>query len=338
METLECIICENCRNLVYGEGRKAKKCPNCHSIYTGKEVGVPITGEIHLESRIPERNETEMLKNTVFKRKKLSPGEIKLGIILILCGIIIPPIAIAFGIHVFSNYIGPGVIFWGGGAFIVAIGAIVAFFVGFYFLLREPRKKSLVNVFEWVWSESYGEIFSADSKNEYKNAYGSVIRCVPDKISDTVNLESLKEYLLKMKNYCRAFLDEKSKGLNLSCQLNFKFKFKKPLIMDEWTSAWALSNIIIENENNLGSYVKAATGSFTITKTLSCKQGDYECKLNVASVSIKIYGYYIKSGKYWFPYDLMPKIKEMETFDFVKKTLPEELINAAEEERYSDDI
>jgi hypothetical protein len=310
MAAIECIICENCRNLVYSEDIKAKECPHCNSIYTGKEIGIPIMGEIHLESRTPKRVEIDLLKNTKFKRKKLSLGEMKLGIILILCGIIITPIAIFFGIYVFANYIfrNWGIIVFGCVAFLVAIGAIVGFFAGVGILLRNPRKKSLIKVFNWVWNESYGEIFQAtDSKNEYKNAYGSVIRCVPNKISDTLNKESLKEYLLKIKNYCRAFLDEKSMETNLSCKLQLK---SEPLIMDKWTSVWVLSNVIIENENNLESGVKEATGSFIITKVLSCTKGNYNCKLNVASLSVKIHSYYIQSGKYWFPYDLMPEIKE----------------------------
>jgi hypothetical protein len=309
METIECIICGKCESLVYNEGKTAKKCPYCGNVYTGKEIGVPVITEIHLESRTPGRDETHMLKKTEFKRKKLSSGEIKLGIILIICGIIICPLAIMLGIHVFENYIGPGIIFWGVGAFLVAIGAAVAFCAGINFLVRNPRKKSLKKALEWVWSESYGSVFNFDSKNEYKDAYLSVIRCVPNTISDKINEETIKEYLLKLKNYFRAVLDEKTKGMNPSSKLNIK-KSKRPLLMNDWTGKLILSKVTVEDENEVENGVKTATGSFTFTKVFSCKQGEYEYKLDAALLLIKVHNYYIKTGEYWFPYDLMPEIKE----------------------------
>ena len=309
MAVKECVICGNCKKLI--SGKATGKCPVCNKEFVGYEVGSPVMKELFVEGRSPTSDETYKLRNTPFSRKSLSAGERKKGIQSIIIGIVAPPLFILFGLWVINNFVGPGVLFFGYGALIAApIFAILFIFTwGINVLVRDPRKKNIKNVFLWIWRESYKDALDNDLENDKeghcKYAYGSVIRCAPDTVSDRVSEESLKEYLSKIRNTFKVILDEASEGINTSC----KWKDGSN-VRNIWNTSWKISEetINILNENETENGISKATGCFTVKKILSQVEGDDTYELHVAAVSVKVGGYYIKNGDYWFSYDLMPEI------------------------------
>ena len=287
MAVKECVICGNCKKII--TGKATGKCPSCNKEFTGYEVGSPVMRELFVEGRNPTSDETYKLKNTPFPRKSLSAGEMKSGIMSIIFGIIVPPLFVLFGLWVINNFRGPGVLFFGYGALLVApIFAILLIFVGgINVLVRDPRKKNIKKVFLWIWKDSYENALDNDLENDKaahsKYAFGSVIRCAPDAISDRVSEESLKEYLSEMRNAFKVILDEASEGINTSC----KWKNGSNVI-NNWNTSWKISEetITILNENETEDGVSKAIGCFTVKKILSQLEGDDTYELHVAAVSV----------------------------------------------------
>ena len=306
MAVKKSIICGNCRALIYGDA--VGKCPTCRNEFNGKEVGVPVAVELRMESRRLENEVIDRLKSVPFQRKSLSAGERKKGFLNIFLGVVIPPLILLFGLWVINNFKGPGVIFFGyGSLFAAPIFAVLLIVVwGINVLVREPRKKNAKAVFKWIWQESYRDALTDGSEKSFEYAYGSVIRCVPNHISDTIDKNSLKEYLSNIRNTFERILDEKSKGLDTSC------KWKNGAAVGSWTTKLDFQDlsICLDEENELKSGIKEATGSFTITRILSHVSGDDTYELHLASIFAKIHNYYVKNGNFWFTCDLMPKIVE----------------------------
>lgn len=69
-----------------------------------------------------------------------------------------------------------------------------------------------------------------------------------------------------------------------------------------------MDSIRLKSKNEVQEGVCEVIGSFVIKKDLSFTVAEETCTLKVASIWVNIHGYYIKSGDYWFPYDLMPRI------------------------------
>ncbi|MDR1983373.1 MAG: hypothetical protein LBQ28_00900 [Prevotellaceae bacterium] len=311
MAIKKCIICGNCRSLVHGAAQG--KCPVCDGIYTGKEVGVPVTVEVQMKSRRPERAEIDKLKNAPFARKSASKSEINTAVGYILMGIIVSPLMLLFGLWVINGFKGPGVLVFGYGAVIAAPILFIALVIGgIYMFVRDPRKKTVKDVFNWIWSESYKEaLFNVNDKNKgYEYAYGSVIRCVPSVLSNRISKDILAAYLSKIQNSFKTIIDEK---FDTSC------KWKDGSPVDAWNSRWDEPLITAIGENEIESGLKAATMNITVKRVL--KQGvsnDDAYEIDVAYLSVKINGYYIKNGNYWIPYDLMPEIIEEKETNNIK--------------------
>ena len=301
MAIKKCIICANCKCLI--RGRASGKCPFCNKGFTGTEVGVPVTMKLLLEGRSPTSEEIGILKNVPFERKSISVGERNKGIWLNILGVVVPPLGILFGLWVIKTFVGPGVIVFGYGMFIASpIFAIVFISWGINILVRDPRKKNVRDAFVWIWKESYKDGLESDSN--CIDTYGSVIRSVPNAISDNISTETMKEYLLKIRSVFETFFDEASEGIDTSCLC------KDESVVNNWSSNWEIleDSIRLLSEKETENGVCRAVGRFIAKKILSQIEGDDIYELHVAAVSVKVGGYYIKNGDYWFSYDLMPEI------------------------------
>ena len=299
------IICGKCRSLIIGEAKG--NCPTCGKPFDGNEAGVPLNAEMEMKSLRPSQEELDKLTNEPFKRKPLSGGEAKKGIRNTLLGIFIPPLMVLFGLWVIKTFRGPGVILFGFGSVIAApVFAVVLIVMGLQLLFRDPRKKSAETAIKWIWYDSYKDALTGPIDAFHKNtgyAYGSVIRCVPNIISEKIESHILKNYLQKFRNTIEKTLDEKSSSIDSTC------KWKNGTSTGTWNSKLEFQDNSIHVDSIMedkGSF-KEITYSFKIEKVLYQVSGEDTYELHAAAAVVKINGHYIKNGKYWFAYDLMPE-------------------------------
>jgi hypothetical protein len=304
MSTEKTMICGNCKTLAVLGG---SKCGKCGQPFTGKEVGVPEAKQLRVEGKLPSG--IEHLRNLSFARKPVSPGELKDAVISILIGIIGGPLIILFGFWVIGNFRGPGVLFFGyGGVLAGVIMLLVLTIMGLNKLLRDPRQKSIKNILHWIWKGSYfnNADFNASRYISADDAAASAIRAVPAEISDAAGKETLKTYITGIREAVDKVLTEEAAKVDTSGI----FTSGRSIT---WTAGDSLEigppEISAETEKEDG--LKKATGTFKIVKNLTVSRNDKgdTYSLAAAAVELSIHNFYVNSGKFWFPVDLMPEIK-----------------------------
>jgi hypothetical protein len=282
------------------------KCVKCGRPFTGKEVGVPELKQLRFEGKLPSG--IEHLRNIPFARKPLSSGEVKNAVISILIGIIGGPLIVLFGLWVIGRFRGPGVLFFGyGGVLAGVITLLVLPIMGLHILLRDPRKKSIKGVVNWIWKESYfnNVDFTAARYISADDAAASAMRAVPAEISDAIGTETLKSYIIRIREAVDNVLTEEAAKVDTTGI----FTNGHSII---WSTGDSLEidypEITAETEKETG--LKEATGTFKIVKNLSVSKNDKgdTYRLAVSAVELSIHGFYVNNGKFWFPVDLMPEI------------------------------
>jgi hypothetical protein len=307
MATEKTVICGNCRTLV---ALGASKCGKCGQALTGKEAGVPEAKQLRFEGRPPDLSKVEHLRDVPFSKKPVSPGELKEAVINIIIGIIGGPLIILFGLWVIGKFRGPGVLFFGYGGVLVGVIVLVLMpIMGLYKLLRDPRKKNITDVFNWIWKASYfnNTDFTAGRYISVDHACGSAIRAVPSEISDAAGTEALKAYITRIRETVDKVLNEDGAKVDVT-----------GVFTNGASITWASGDVLevshpeISAETEKGNGLKEATGTFNIVKNLSVSKNDKgdAYTLAVSAVELSVHGLYVNNGKYWFPLDLMPEIAE----------------------------
>jgi hypothetical protein len=313
MATEKTAICGSCRTIVILGNAAAlagSKCKKCGQPFTGNEAGIPKPKQLRLEGRIPAPSEIGQLRRVPFAKKPLSSGELKEAVFTILAGVIGGPLLVLFGRWVIGKFTGPGVLFFGYGG--VLAGAIILplmLIMGIYKILRNPRKKSIKDVFDWIWKESYfnNTNFTAERYISVDDAYSSAVRAVPSEISDAADMETLKAYITRIRERVDQALDKEEAKVDVTG------KFTNGASVN-WTAGnipdVGYPEIGAETEKEEG--IKEASGTLKIVKRLTVpknNKGD-TYTLDVSAVELSIHGLYVNNGKYWFPLDLMPEIAE----------------------------
>jgi hypothetical protein len=304
MSTEKTMICGNCKTLAVLGG---SKCGKCGQPFTGKEAGVPEAKQLRFEGTLPSG--IEYLRNILFARKPLSSGEINNAVISILIGVIGGPLIILFGLWVIDRFRGSGVLFFGyGGVLAGAVALLVMPIMGLHKLLRDPRKKKIKDVVDWIWKESYfnNADFTASRYISADDAGASAIRAVPAEISNAIDAETLKSYITRIREAVDKVLTEEAAKVDTS-----------GIFTSGRSITWAAGDrleigypeITAETEKETG--LKEATGTFKIVKNLTVSKNDKgdTYSLAVSAVELSIHGFYVTNGKFWFPVDLMPEIK-----------------------------
>jgi hypothetical protein len=298
------IICSKCRKLF---SINEKKCPACETPVAGNETGFPPMLSISMECKKPENEIFEKLMKEPFKKTGPSEGEAKSARNKILIGIGILLFGVLFGMWVINTFRGFGVIVFGYGSLIAGpIGFIVFLKEGVKLLTRDGRKKSVKESFIWLWAESYyGEIFSKGKRSvEYSCACAK--RCIPESLARTIDDAIHVKYVRDIQKQLDFLFSGMLQKIDYSCNLN---------TVENISTEWKFeTEINIENEKEIVTGLKEVTGIVKLKKILNYfvpggnTGSSYD--INVADVLIKIHGYYIRNGEYFFPYDIMPKIVE----------------------------
>jgi hypothetical protein len=307
MTTEKTVICGNCRTLVL---LGSSKCGKCGQALTGKEAGIPAVRQLRFEGRVPDPSEIGHLRDIPFAKKPVTAGEAKNAVIMIIIGIIGGPLLVLFGLWVIGKFRGPGVLFFGyGGVLAGGIILLAAPIMGLHKLLRDPRKKNIKGVFNWIWKESYfnNPDFTADRYISAADACGSAVRAVPSGISDAAGMEALKAYITRIREAVDKVLNEESAKVDVTGTFASGTSIN-------WVTGGTLEvgypEITAETEKENG--LKEATGTLKIVKNLSVSRNDKgdTYTLAVSAVELSIHGFYATNGKYWFPVDLTPEIVE----------------------------
>jgi hypothetical protein len=193
------------------------------------------------------------------------------------------------------------VLFFGyGGVLAGAIILLLMPIMGLHKLLRNPRKKSIKDVFDWIWKKSYfnNSDFTAGRYISEEHACGSAIRAVPPEIGDAAGTEDLKAYIIRIRETVDKVLNEEGAKVNSAGVFTNGASIT-------WAAVDALEvgypEITAETEKESG--LKEATGTLKIVKNLSVSKNDKgdAYTLAVSAAELSVHGFMLPTANIGFP-------------------------------------
>ncbi len=308
MATYDAKICPACGTL----GLDGGACPACKAEYPATAVGQPPEPLLWtLTGKRPDDAEARRLSSMRFPRRLPSAGETKKALSLIAGGIVGGVLLFIFALFLIGNFQGLLVIVFGYGGLLVSPFLLIGLVCyGVSILLSNPRKKTPQKMFNRLWTDAYFNTFDAPSGMRFaKPSYGVGLtaRAVPGDVG--VPRDAMADYIDALQRRVLAALDGAGE-LDLTC---------KAKDGSDFTAQWSGVSIRTASgqirEEPLSDTLCRLESSMTITKYKTCdvQRGNYNTdtyRIPVSAVRLLVENYYIRSGKYWFPYDLMPQISE----------------------------
>lgn len=244
----------------------------------------------------PESEEATKLVTLPFEKKPLSSEELKDALKWFFIGIAVAVGLWFFGRWVINNFVGLGIIFFGyGGAYLGAPVSVIFGLSSLFKIFRSGRKKKAEDSLKWVWQTSFlGEDAVGKRFGKLEYALGTIERAVPAGIP--FDREQLKGYITGLRETLGRAMDETT----------LPAREEKP---GGWSEGGAVKSIVIEGSRELYPGVSELSATVTFKDVITRSGADNKA-YNVISaiVEIHIKNTFIRSGKYWFPYDLTPAV------------------------------
>ena len=246
-----------------------------------------------VQGKKPDPLETEKFEKLSFGSGMPTEVEIKDAIKKFL-GLTLAGIGMFFfGRWVISRFTGLGVLFFGYG-FAYFVAPVCVFF-GFYFLfmLFRPAHKSKASAaLKWTWMTSIlGEDAVGERFGKLPYSLSTMRRLLPQGtgFDETV----FGEYVTSLRNAMSNAADETASLLK----------------EDGWKETFPVTSCNITEEIELQPNLHELHATITYNDQLSKSNNNKEKRIISAMLELRVTQYYIRSGKYWFPYDITPSFQ-----------------------------
>jgi hypothetical protein len=267
--------------------------------YYYPQSGEPKTVHFSITGDRPTEEEFQRLTAIPFEKKPVSASEVKYALKWFAIGLIFSIVLWFSGRWVIRNFIGIAVWYVGyGGAYIAApVSVIFAFWILLQ-IFRSGRKKKAKDSFNWIWRTSY---FGDDSLNvrfgKLDYALDTLERAVPSGIP--FDRAKIGDYITELRITMSNAMDETT----------LQARKEAP---GGWGDSCALKSIIIDNGIEIYPGVLEICATITYEDVISRTDANDE-KYNVISAILVLHikSIFIKTGQYWYPYDLMPVISRV---------------------------
>lgn len=194
------------------------------------------------------------------------------------------------GLLVSANFIGLGVILMG---YIPLLAGPVLFVWGFcnlFKLLRPAHKTKSSKAFQWAWMTSVlGEDASGSRFGKPAYAMSTMRRLLPKDIA--FNTAMFENYLECLHEAMSQAADETA----------------KTYLDNGWNQSGPNKSFTITSERDLSPNLREVKAVITYNDCVSRSTGNNNTENAVSAViELHVTQYYIRSGRYWFPYDITP--------------------------------
>lgn len=258
--------------------------------------GKPETVHFDIIGKQPSTEEAGRLTGMPVEKKPVTGHEAKEALKWFAVGVGAGVALWFFGRWVIGGFRGIGVLFFGYGAAYVGAPISVIFGISNLFkLFRSAQKKKPEAALRWVYEVSYlGEDAVGTRFGKLDYAVATLERIVPSGLG--FDKEAARSYI-------QNFRDLLTQGME---QTTAKARKEPP---GGWAEAGAQKHLKIEGTKELAPGVVEMEATLSYQDMLSRSQGNNNTVNMIAAVlELHIRGVFIRSGKYWFPYDVSPEI------------------------------
>lgn len=265
------------------------------------QSGKPETVHFDVISKIPTNEEATRLTSMPLKKKPRSFGSIISGIFFVLIAIGFGIGGSFLGISIIENNNGIGIIL---GYFLefvfpfIMLGVCISLFYNFF--VRSAQKKTPEDALKWVYEKTLTGLGSSGSWRfgTIDEAVNDLRLIVPDFMS--FDSEKVKKYITECRNVMTQAMELTTRDARGERN-------------GGWTGDTPFKEIKISDKEEIYPSVTEIHATYfyadRLTREVS-KAGSKETeKLIAAELELHITAIIIKSGEYWYPYDIFPEFK-----------------------------
>lgn len=238
----------------------------------------------------PDPAEVERLSKLPFGSGRPGEAEIKEALKWFFIGTLAGVGLFFFGRWVISRFVGPGVLVFGyGGAYLAAPISVIFGFVSLFKLFRSAHKKKAADALQWAWMVSVlGDDAAGERFGKLPYSLSTMRRLLPE--GTGFEAGSFGEYVTALRAAMSAAADETTAELRVG----------------GWHESGPNKSCKITEDNELLPNLHELKAVVTYNDQLALTNNNKTKYMTSAMLELHVTQYYIRSGKYWFPYDVMP--------------------------------
>ena len=256
-----------------------------------------------INGRKPEPTEAERLSKLNYGSGLPSGAEIKDALKWFCIGVIAGIVLFLFGRWVIKRFVGPGVLIFGYGfAFLGAPVSILFGFCSLFKLFRSAHKKKAADALQWAWMVSVlGEDAVSERFGKLPYSLSTMRRLLPEGAG--FDPAVFEEYVTALRAAMAEAADETAAGLRTG----------------GWHESSPNKSCRITGEKELSPNLRELNAVISYNDQLALTDNSNKTRyMTSAMLELHITQYYIRSGKYWFPYDVTPAFERTETAETAK--------------------
>ena len=252
-----------------------------------------------IQGKKPDPSGTEKLEKLSFGSGMPTEIEIKDALKWFCFGIFGGIGVFFFGRWVISRFTGLGVLLFGYGFAYIGAPVLVFFgFVSLFKLFRPAHKSQASAALKWAWMTSIlGEDGVSERFGKLPYSLSTMRRLLPEGTGydETV----FGEYVTSLRSAMSDAADETASLLKEG----------------GWKETFPVKSCRITEEIELQPNLHELHATITYNDQLSQSNNNKEKRIISAMLELRITQYYIRSGKYWFPYDITPAFQRESQHD-----------------------
>lgn len=261
----------------------------------------PIAGEpdiVHFDitGKRPSQEEAAKLTSIPIEKRPVSAEEAKEALTWLTFGVLAGIAAWFFGRWVIGNFKGPGVLFFGYGfAYIGAPALLIFAVVSLFKLFRSAQKKKPEDALKWIYMVSFlGDDTVGARFGKPNYAVATLNRIIPDAIG--FNSGAAHSYITNFRN-----------TLIRAMEITTAPVRNEP--PKDWKEGFAQTIMRIDGTQELYPGVSEVRATLTYKDILTRSDGNNNTVNVIAAIiELHINNVLIRSGKYWYPYDIFPAV------------------------------
>ena len=268
--------------------------------YVYPKSGEPKAVHFDVTGKHPKVEEVEHLTNVIFPKKPISQSESDNAIKGFFKCIGFSVFCVVFGWLILklvggNTTAGAGIVRLMGYG-ILFLGTPMCIIYALVFLselFRSGRKKTARNSFLWVWGTS---ILGNDISNKRFGSLSYALDKLERAVPENIDRNGISEYITRLREDMATAM-EKTTSIARSQKLGTEFN--------------RYINTNIENFTELFPNVSEIGATITCFDILSGQNEKNEVQYFItAIIKLHIKQVFIKTGKYWYPYDLIPDFQQ----------------------------
>ena len=245
----------------------------------------------HIRGERPETAEAERLSQLPFGSGLPGEAEIKDALKWFCIGILAGVLLFIFGRWVIKRFVGPGVLLFGYGfAFVGAPVSVIFGFSSLFKLFRPAHKKKAADALQWAWMVSVlGDDAVGERFGKLPYSLSTMRRLLPEGAGfDPVTFE---KYVMALRAAMSEAADETTAALRTG----------------GWHETGPNKSCRIIDEKELSPNLRELNAVISYNDQLALTNNNNKTKyMTSAKLELHITQYYVRSGKFWFPYDITP--------------------------------